>query len=296
MKNHYTTRILLSLGFFLFLSGMLWSQNLDFPRKSPKASVAYTIGYTEIKISYSSPAVRDRHIWGILEPYDKVWRAGANEATTIDFNTDVVVEGKALSAGKYAFFLIPREDDNWTAIFNKVANQWGAYEYDQSQDALRIDAMVKKSDIEEEYLNYSIVKQGPDAGYIRLGWGAKRIYIRFRVEVVDKAMANFEKSLAAVSRENRWQIYLQAAELLMDFDGREMEALDYAQKSMALQGHFRNWWVKAQLEARVGDFVTAVNSAEKAAAFGLSTDNEIYMQTYKSEISDRIEEWKKEQR
>lgn len=296
MKNKYTIRVLLSLSLTLFLGATLWSQNLELPRKSPKASVSHTIGYTEVRIDYSSPAVRDREIWGALEPYGRVWRAGANEATTIRFSTDVVVEGKPLPAGKYAFFLIPRKSGPWTAIFNKVADQWGAYEYDEAEDALRVDAMVKNSDIVEEYLNYTIVKQGPDAGYIRLGWDDKRIYVRFRVEVLDKAMANFEKALVGVSKENRWQIYLQAAELLMEFDGHEMEALDYAQKSTALQGHFRNWWVKAQLEAKVGDFVTAVASAEKAAAFGLSTDNEIYLQTYKAAIAEKIQEWTKEQR
>lgn len=296
MKNQYTIKILLSLGLILFLGGALWGQNLDLPRKSPKASVAYTIGYTAVTINYSSPALRDREIWGSLEPYENVWRAGANEATTIEFSTDVVVEGKFLPAGKYSFFLIPHEKGPWTAIFNKVADQWGAYEYDRSNDAIRVDALVKDSDIEEEYLNYTIVKQGPDAGYIRLGWGEKRIYVRFKVEVLEKAMANFEKALAGVSQENKWQIYLQAAELLMEFDGKKAEALDYAQKSTSLQGHFRNWWVRAQLEAEAGDFVSAVSSAEKAAAFGLSTDNEIYLQSYRDEISHSIQEWKKEQR
>lgn len=296
MKNRYTIKILLSLGLILFLGGILWGQNLDLPRKSPKASVAYTIGYTAVTINYSSPAQRDREIWGSLEPYGKVWRAGANEATTIEFGTDAVVEGKFLPAGKYSFFLIPRENGPWTAIFNKVADQWGAYEYDQSQDAVRVDALVKDSDIEEEYLNYTIVKQGPDAGYIRLGWGEKRIYVRFKVEVLEKAMANFEKALVGVSQDNKWQIYLQAAELLMEFDGKEAEALDYAQKSTSLQGHFRNWWVRAQLEAEGGDYISAVSSAEKAAAFGLSTDNEIYLQSYRDEISAKIQEWKKEQR
>jgi hypothetical protein len=215
MKNHYTIKILLSLGLIFFLQGVLFGQRLEFPDKSPKASISYTIGYTAVTIDYSSPAVRAREIWGILEPYDKVWRAGANEATTIEFSTDAMIEGKPLPAGKYSFFLIPRENGAWTAIFNKVAKQWGAYEYDQSQDAIRVDAMVKDSDIIEEYLNYTIVKQGADAGYIRLAWGEKRIYVRFRVEVLDQALTNFDKAMAGVDQENRWQIYLQGAELLM---------------------------------------------------------------------------------
>src|SRR5512146_2489926 len=96
-------------------------------RISPKASVSQTIGFTDVTISYSRPGVKARKIWGDLVPYDKVWRAGANEATKITFSTDVMVEGKKLSAGSYGFFVIPGKKE-WTLIFNKVADQWGAFE------------------------------------------------------------------------------------------------------------------------------------------------------------------------
>lgn len=296
MINQYAIRVLGTFSLLCLLSLELWGQNLDFPSKSPKASVSYTIGYTTVTINYSSPAVRGREIWGVMEPYEKVWRAGANEATTIEFSANVVVEGQKLPAGKYSFFLIPRERGSWTAIFNKVASQWGAYKYDKSQDALRVEAAVKDSDINEEYLHYSIVKKDSDSGYIRMGWENKRVYLRFKVEILERAMADVEKALAKVSQKDKWSIYMQAAELLMEFSGKEHEALEYAQKSTALHGSFLNWWIKAQLEAAVGDYTTAVASAEKAAAFGLSSDNEVYMNTYKVEIMEKIEEWKKEQR
>jgi len=102
--------------------------------KSPADSTTGRVGEATVKIKYSSPSVNGRKIWGGLEPYDKVWRAGANNATTFTVDKDVQVEGKTLTAGKYAFFVIPTEGADWTVIFNKVANQWGAFKYDQTQE------------------------------------------------------------------------------------------------------------------------------------------------------------------
>src|SRR5688572_3927170 len=121
-------------SFFLCVSFVLGSivlsssQGITLPRVSPKASVSYTIGLTDVEIHYGSPAVKGRPVWGSLVPYDKIWRAGANEATTIEFSTDVNMEGQTLRAGKYALFIIPGETD-WTIIFNKKHDQWGAFGY-----------------------------------------------------------------------------------------------------------------------------------------------------------------------
>jgi len=89
------------------------------PRISPPQSVAGKVKGATIAINYSSPSVKERAIWRALVPYDKVWRAGANEATTFQTDQDIKVEGKLLPAGKYSFFLLPRENAEWTAIFNK---------------------------------------------------------------------------------------------------------------------------------------------------------------------------------
>ena len=107
-------------------------------KPSPAATATGKIGATDVTVNYSSPGVKGRKIFGGLETYGKVWRAGANEATTVEFGKAVMVEGKALPAGKYGFFVIPAESGQWTVIFNKVANQWGAYKYDEKQDALRV--------------------------------------------------------------------------------------------------------------------------------------------------------------
>ena len=111
---------------------------------SPRDSVMGKLGQADIKIWYGSPAVKGRVIFGKQEPWDKVYRAGANEATVFTTSKDIMVEGKALPAGTYSFFVIPKEDGNWTVIFNKTAKQWGAFKYDEKEDQLRVTVKVKK--------------------------------------------------------------------------------------------------------------------------------------------------------
>ena len=130
-------------------------------RASLPASVSQTIGVdTEITIDYSRPGVKGRKIWGELVPYGLApgneysknkaypWRAGANEKTTIAVSGDVTVDGKPLPAGKYSIHMIPSEKD-WIIIFNKVSEGWGSFDYDESQDALRVTVTPVKAPFEE---------------------------------------------------------------------------------------------------------------------------------------------------
>jgi hypothetical protein len=126
---------------------------------SPAATTTGKVGSTDVTIKYSSPSVKGRQIYGGLVPYGQVWRAGANEATTIEFSKDVTVQGKKLAAGTYAFFVIPTEKD-WTVIFNKTAKQWGAFKYDEKQDALRVTATPRKAATMAEALVYEVNKAG----------------------------------------------------------------------------------------------------------------------------------------
>ena len=127
-------------------------------KPSPAATAKGKIGTSDVTVNYSSPAVKGRPIWGGLVPYGQVWRAGANEATTIEFSKAVTVEGKALPAGKYGFFVLPTEKQ-WTVIFNKVPDQWGAFKYDQKQDALRVTVTPRKAAMTER-LAYTLTPKG----------------------------------------------------------------------------------------------------------------------------------------
>jgi len=131
----------------------LGQRGSDKPRVSPNASVSQTIGVTEVTISYGRPGVKGRTIWGELVPYGEVWRTGANEATTISFSKDVTVEGEPLPAGTYALFTIPKEAE-WIIVFNKNAQQWGAFDYNASQDALRVKVKPQAAS-PQEWMSFS---------------------------------------------------------------------------------------------------------------------------------------------
>lgn len=126
---------------------------------SPRDSVKGKIGATSVYINYGSPSVKGRVIWGDLVPYGKVWRAGANEATNFTCDKNITVEGKSLAAGTYGFFVIPNENE-WTIIFNKTPKQWGAYEYKEKDDALRVTVKTKKSSGMNERLLYKVNANG----------------------------------------------------------------------------------------------------------------------------------------
>ena len=171
--------ILSSLLILGFVSQSVAQDYLKKLRVSPKAEVMQVVGLTKVTISYSRPGVKGRKIWGALVPYDKVWRAGADEATKITFSTDVTVEGKKLKKGSYSLFAIPGKNE-WIIIFNKVADQWGAFEYNESEDALRVKVKTEKA-IWQEWLSYTINKASDTSAVIRLEW--EKIKVPFKVEV-----------------------------------------------------------------------------------------------------------------
>jgi hypothetical protein len=120
----------------------------DADRASKNGKSEGSIEGVEVTLEYGRPNVKSRVIWGGLVPYEKVWRTGANEATTISISKDVMVEGKELAAGKYGLFTIPGEAE-WTVIFNKVPEQWGAMKYDEAEDALRVTVKPEAADFVE---------------------------------------------------------------------------------------------------------------------------------------------------
>lgn len=134
-------------------------------KKASPAEVAQgKINGAAVTINYSSPSVKGRVIWGELVPFGKLWRAGANEATTIETSKELVIEGQKLPAGKYAIFVIP-EKDNATVIFNKVAKQSGTSKYDQAEDAFRVKVKPQVRKEKAERLVYTI-----DSNSIVLSW------------------------------------------------------------------------------------------------------------------------------
>lgn len=267
------------------------SQDMDLPAKSPKAKVGYTIGYTDIEISYSAPAVRDRDIWGNLVPYDAVWRAGANEATIISFSTDVVVEKQTLPAGTYSFFLQPQEQGAWLAIFNKVTDLWGAYNYDKKQDVIRVEVdprFSKRGNVER--LKYEVVGQDIENGYILLSWENLRLYIRLKVDVMEKAVAEIQKGITSSKEEDRWKAEGKAADFLLSI-GQPGPAFAYIERSLSLKKTSWAYWLKAKIHAELGDLKQALIAAKKAKETGEAQEQDNYYSSHEEEISSMVAKW-----
>lgn len=143
-----------TIVFVLFMTTFVNAQNKP---ASPAAVATGKINGANISINYSSPSVKGRVIWGELVPFNKVWRAGANDATTFETDKDLIIEGSKLPAGKYSFFVIPNEKE-CIIIFNTEAKQWGAYKYDEKKDQLRVTVKQQIADSSTESLIYSIEK------------------------------------------------------------------------------------------------------------------------------------------
>lgn len=138
----------LTLILFLAMSTNIFAQKKksQIPRMETKVQIN---GVADLEIKYGAPSVNNRKVWGNLVAYDKVWETGANAASTFEVNKDVLIEGYRLQAGKYSLFTIPRANGNWTIIFNKEANQWGAYSYDRNEDALQVNVKAKAANMTE---------------------------------------------------------------------------------------------------------------------------------------------------
>lgn len=163
-----TKRLLLLFCTLTLTVLTLRAQSMASKRLSPSAQASAAIDDILIDIDYSQPGVKGRTIWGVLVPYDKVWRTGANEATTFTVNKDILIEGQLLPAGRYALFSIPGKK-TWTIIFNKEADQWGAYNYNNEADILRVEVPNLETEFAER-MTFEIEPGDDNSSRVFLKW------------------------------------------------------------------------------------------------------------------------------
>ena len=279
----------------LYLSGLLsifafavQAQQLLLPQSSPKASVSQTIGLTDISVNYNTPSVKGREIWGKLVPYGKLWRTGANEATVVTFSEDVVVQGEPLKAGTYSLFTIPENHDNWTIIFNKNPNQWGTFDYKESDDVLRVPVQAIPAEFHETlFFSFTNIKR--TGGQLNINWEKIRIPIQIETEVDQKVIANITKALSE-AKENNWTIYAEAVNYLIQNNKEPELALQWINKSISISDNFYNNWLKAQLLAQHKEYSEAVALVKKAMKLG-ELEKESYT-PYATDLELALREWR----
>ncbi len=250
---------------------------LVLPQASPEASVTQTVGMTEITIRYHRPAVNKRKIWGGLVPWGEVWRAGANENTTISFSSPVTVEGQKLAAGTYGLHMIPTEKD-WTVAFSNVSSAWGSFSYDAKEDALRVTVQPKKTDFEER-LSYTF--EDPTDGSVTafLRWEELAVPLRIAADTTAVAVESLRGQLRGLPRFT-WQGWNRAAAYCLEKGVNADEALQWADRSIALNENFTNLRTKAGLLEKKGD----AKSAAELRAKGLQLATEPEMNLYGYEL------------
>jgi Protein of unknown function (DUF2911) len=274
-----TNALLVSL--FVLVSFSAAAQQLTLPAPSPAAMVKQTVGLTDITVEYSSPAVKKRKIWGALVPFDKAWRTGANAATKITFGKDVKIADKPVPAGSYAIVTIPTAK-GWTLALNKDTTIWSAGKaYDEKQDFVRVPVTTAAIP-NRERLTFLFNNTTDVDTSLELEWEKLKVIIPIKTDTEAQALASISSTL-----ENAWRPHANAARYMAekkDF----AKAVTYIDQSLAMQSHWYNNWIKADILYKSGKVGEARTFAQTAKTLGEKDPNFFF----KDDVEKALVEWK----
>ncbi len=227
------------------ITSLLATSQITLPADgNKKASVSENIGITNVKIEYSRPGVKGREgkIWGNVVHYGFAdlhygtskaapWRAGANENTTIEFSTDVSIEGKPLEAGKYGFF-IAMGPEKATIVFSRFSTAWGSFYYDPKDDALRAEVPVQRMNDSVDWLKYEFEEQTDSTATVALKWEKLRVPFKVAVDLHKIQIESFRKEFNSGMFYRYWQNMQTAANYCLVNNINLEEGLTWAHRSI----------------------------------------------------------------
>ncbi len=279
MKN------LLFICLFVVSSLQAQQRELTKPEASQAAMVMQRIGLTDIVINYHSPLVKGRTIWGDLVPYNEVWRAGANENTTISFSTNVKIEGKPLSAGTYGLHMIPSPKE-WIIIFSKSSAAWGSFFYDEKEDALRVTVNPQQAEM-QDWLSYSFSSPQPESVSAMLRWEKLSVSFKIAIDVPEVVYQRMRKELTNINGFF-WEGHNQAADYCIQQKIHLDDASKWIDKSIGIQKTFANLNTKSKLLVLQGKQTEA--DALKKEALTLADENQLNTYGYNLLGKDKTNE------
>jgi hypothetical protein len=254
---------------------------LKLPRISPDAKVTQTLGLTDLTLTYSRPGVKGRVIWGELEAYDKVWRTGANNATTFATSDSITFGGKPLPAGKYGLCTIPGKDE-WTVILNTQTEVWGTV-YDPSKDVLRIQVKPQPAPY-REWMSIGFDDLAPaskdniflicNQANLVIHWENLRIAVPIEVEVTQRTLANCRASIAEAKADD-WRTAFQAARYCFQNEVALDEGKGWLDKSLGVQKAYSNLTLLARWQMKDGKKNEAIATAKQAIAAGQASKEKV---------------------
>lgn len=275
---------------WVLLCGATAFAQMRVPAPSPAASTSQVIGATKVSIEYSAPGVKGREIWGGLQPYDKVWRAGANAATAITFQDDVTFAGKDVKAGTYSLFVTPKKDGDWSVYLDPSGKS--VFDYGQDEAKIKEAAGVIMASVapkmmkeNKEFLAYHINLLNQETAHLVLRWEKLMLPMEIKVNTIGVAQKSIEGQL------NNWYTYANVAKFYVDNNLDLDKAQAWVENSVKLQDHFYNKWVMALVMSKKGETKEAVKYAKAAKAFGDENPSNFY-NAYKNAIETSLKEWK----
>jgi hypothetical protein len=234
---------------------------LDLPLQSQHAVITQRIGLTDITVNYHRPLVNDRQIWGKLVPYGQVWRAGANENTTITFSDPVTIEGQSLDKGTYGLHMIPGQDQ-WVVIFSKMSTAWGSFSYKQDEDALRVTVKPQAAEMHNA-LAYDFDDVKPDSTVVTMRWEKVAVPFKVAVNVNDVVVASVHKQLRGLN-QYYWEGWDDAATYFFTTKTNLDEALKDEDQSIQTEERFDNLLDKSKILEAMGRKEEAMSARKQA--------------------------------
>jgi len=234
---------------------------LTLPRASQHALITQRIGLTDITINYHRPLANGRQIWGKVVPYGQVWRAGANENTTITFSDPVTIEGQPLDKGTYGLHMIPGENE-WTVIFSKNSSSWGSFTYKQEEDALRVKVKPQAADTHDA-LAYDFDDLKPASTVVTMRWDKVAVPFKVDVNVNDLVTASIHRQVHGLN-QYYWEGWDDAANYFLVNKINLDEALKYEDQSIQAEERYDNLMNKSKVLAAMGRNDDAVAFRNKA--------------------------------
>jgi hypothetical protein len=266
MRTSHKTALLVTVLTIVTLS---YGQSavLDIPRDSQHSLLTQRIGVTDITINYHRPLVKGRKVFGGIVPYGQVWRAGANENTTIAFTDPVTIEGQPLAAGTYGLHMIPGENE-WTVIFSKTATAWGSFTYSEKEDALRIRVKPQESQFHEA-LTYDFDQPTSDSAVVTMSWDKVGVPFKVGVNVHEAVDRSLQKQLRGMPQYT-WEGWDDAANYWINEKTNYETALKYADESIGQERRFDNLMTKSKALDGLGRKTEAASLRDEALTLGNS--------------------------
>ncbi len=250
------SRLLVVLAGVLSVAGLCQAQTatgetlmLKLPRASQHALVSQRIGITDITVNYHRPVANGRQIWGKVVPYGQVWRAGANENTTITFTDPVTIEGQALDKGTYGLHMIPGESE-WTVIFSRNSSSWGSFSYKQDEDALRVKVKPQAAE-PHDALTYDFDEVKPDSTVVTMRWDKVAVPFKVHVDVNPIVTASIREQIHGLN-QYYWEGWDDAAQYFLVNKINLDEALKDEDLSIQAEERYDNLMNKSKILEAMG--------------------------------------------